>query len=215
MTHPKDRCQAYQTACFNCNRLGHFSSMCRSTSSSGATQNSRQFNRFCGRGRASEVEVLPRRQVNDATEISEAKSNDKSDLDIVRLMEAYGLSNNSPKTSLKQRVQIDDIITVGVQDIGFENIVNATTKEFTMPVPVLHRVPTEYNTCTEWEAVDKLELIPSYIGQQCIQMEANIPTDWNIDALMPKTIHLIEIDSVASDCFVHMLLSTMKFVILS
>ena len=30
-------------------------------------------------------------------------------------------------------------------------------------------------------------------------MEANIPTDWNIDALMPKTIHLIEIDSVASD----------------
>ena len=30
-------------------------------------------------------------------------------------------------------------------------------------------------------------------------MEANIPTDWNIDALMPKTIHLIEIDSVTSD----------------
>ena len=35
------------------------------------------------------------------TEISEAKSNDKSDLDIVRLMEAYGLSNNSPQTNLK------------------------------------------------------------------------------------------------------------------
>ena len=30
-------------------------------------------------------------------------------------------------------------------------------------------------------------------------MEANILTDWNIDALMPKTIHLIEIDSVTSD----------------
>ena len=32
-------------------------------------------------------------------------------------------------------------------------------------------------------------------------MEANILTDWNIDALLqePKTIHLIEIDSVASD----------------
>ena len=29
-------------------------------------------------------------------------------------------------------------------------------------------------------------------------MEANIPTDWNIDALMPKAIHLIEIDSIAS-----------------
>ena len=89
--------------------------------------------------------------MNEATEISEAKSNDKSDLDIVRLMEAYGLSNNSPQTSLKQRVQIDDIITVGVQDVEFENIVNATTKESTMPmpVPVLHRVPTEYDTCTE------------------------------------------------------------------
>ena len=32
-------------------------------------------------------------------------------------------------------------------------------------------------------------------------MEANIPTDWNIDALLqePKTIHLIGIDSVVSD----------------
>ena len=33
--------------------------------------------------------------MNEAAKISEAKSNDKSDLDIVRLMEAYGLSNKS------------------------------------------------------------------------------------------------------------------------
>ena len=72
-------------------------------------------------------------------------------------------------------------------------------REFTMPVPVLHGVSTEYDVCTEWDAVDELEPISSHIGQQCIQMEANIPTDWNIDALMPKTIHLIEIDSVTSD----------------
>ena len=68
-----------------------------------------------------------------------------------------------------------------------------------MPVPVLHGVPTEYDVCTEWDAVDKLEQISSHTGQQYIQMEANIPTDWNIDALMTKTIHLIEIDSVTSD----------------
>ena len=61
-------------------------------------------------------------------------------------------------------------------------------KEFTMHVPVLHGVPTEYNVCTEWDAVDELKPISSHIGQQCIQMEANIPTDWNIDTLMPKTI---------------------------
>ena len=116
-------------------------------------------------------------------------------------MEAYGLSNNSPRTSLKQRVRVDDIITVGIQDIGFENIVNSTTKEFTMSVPALHRVPTEYDTCTEWDAVDELEPISSSTGQQCIQMEANIPTDWNIDAFLqePKTIHLIEIDPITSD----------------
>ena len=49
-------------------------------------------------------------------------------------------------------------------------------KEFTMPmpVPVLHRVPTEYDICTELDAVEELEPISSYIGQQCIQMEANI-----------------------------------------
>ena len=72
-------------------------------------------------------------------------------------------------------------------------------KEFTMPV--LHGSPTEYEVCTEWDAVDELEPTSSYIGQQCIQMETNIPTDWNIDALLqePKTIHLIEIDSVASN----------------
>ena len=113
-------------------------------------------------------------------------------------MEAHGLSNNSRQTSLKQRVQVDDIKVI---DIGFGNIVNSTTKEFTMPIPVLHGAPTEYDTCTEWDAVDELEPITSYIGQQCIQMETNIPTDWNIDALLqePKTIHLIEIDSIASD----------------
>ena len=111
-------------------------------------------------------------------------------------MEACGFSNNSPQTSLKRRVQGDDIKVI---DVGFENIVNSTMKEFTMPVPVLHGVPTEYDVCTEWDAVDELEQISSHIGQQCIQMEANILTDWNIDALMTKTIHLIEIDSIASD----------------
>ena len=30
-------------------------------------------------------------------------------------------------------------------------------------------------------------------------MKANIPTDWNIYALLSKTIHLIEIDSITSD----------------
>ena len=106
-------------------------------------------------------------------------------------MEVYGLSNNSPQTSLKQRVQVDDIKVI---EFGFENIVNSTSGKFTMPVPVLHGVPTEYDVCTEWDAVDELELISSHIGQHCIQIEVNILTDWNIDALMPKTIHLIEID---------------------
>ena len=111
-------------------------------------------------------------------------------------MEAYRLSNNSPQTSLKQRVQVDDIKVI---DIGFEHIVNCMTKEFTMPV--LYGAPTEYKVCTEWDAVEELEPISSCIGQQCIQMEANIPTDWDIDAFLqePKTIHLIEIHSVASD----------------
>ena len=74
-------------------------------------------------------------------------------------------------------------------------------REFTIPVSVLHGVPTEYDVCTEWDAVDELEPVSSHIGQQCIQMEANVLTDWNIDALLqePKTIHLIEIDSMASD----------------
>ena len=72
-------------------------------------------------------------------------------------------------------------------------------KEFTMPV--LHGAPTEYEVHTEWDAVDELEPITSYIGQQYIKMEANILTDWNTDALLqePKTIHLIEIDSITSD----------------
>ena len=70
-------------------------------------------------------------------------------------------------------------------------------KEFTMPV--LHGAPIEYDVCTEWDAVEELEPISSHIGQQCIQVEANILTDWNIDALIPKTIHLIEIDSITSD----------------
>ena len=36
-------------------------------------------------------DLLPRKQINEATEVPEAKSNEKSDLDIVRLMEAHRL----------------------------------------------------------------------------------------------------------------------------
>ena len=68
-THSKDRCLAYRSTCFNCNRIGHFSSVCRSSSSS-STQNTRQFNRFHGKGRAPRGRgFTPRRQVNEATEI--------------------------------------------------------------------------------------------------------------------------------------------------
>ena len=89
------------------------------------------------------------------------------------------------------------------------------TKEFTMPV--LHGAPIESDVGTEWYTVEDLKPISSHIGHQCIQMEANIHTDWNIDALLqePKTIHLIEIDSVASDSvYTHVTLLTTKFAML-
>ena len=94
-------------------------------------------------------------------------------------------------------MQVDDI-TVNIY-VGFENIVSSTTKEFTMPV--LHGAPIESDISTEWYTVEDLKSISSHIGHQCIQMEANIPTDWNINALLqePKTIHLTEIDSITSD----------------
>ena len=171
--------------------------MCRSSSSS-STQNTRRFYRFCGRGRAPRGRgFTPRRQVNEATEVPEAKSNEKSDLDIVRLMEAYRLSNTSPQTSLKLRVQVDNI-SLGI-DIGFEHIVNSTPKELTMPA--LHGDPTEHDVCAEWYAVEELKPISSHIGQHYIQVETNILTDWNIDALLPvpRIVHLIEIYSVTSD----------------
>ena len=68
-------------------------------------------------------------------------------------------------------------------------------------MPVLHGAPIEYDVGTEWYTVENFEPISSQIGHQCIQMEANILTDWKIDALLQerKTIHLIEIDSIASD----------------
>ena len=48
-------------------------------SSSSSTQNTRQFNRFRGRGRALQGRgFTPRRQVNEATEVSETKT-DKSE----------------------------------------------------------------------------------------------------------------------------------------
>ena len=55
----------------------------------------------------------------------------------------------------------------------------------------------EHDVCTEWYTVEELEPISSHIGNHCIQMEANIPIDWNVDALLQTTkpIHLIEIDS--------------------
>ena len=59
-------------------------------------------------------------------------------------------------------------MTFGVRDIGSEHIVNSTTKAFTMPMPVLHGAPTEYDVCTEWCEIEELKPISSYIGHQCI-----------------------------------------------
>ena len=61
-------------------------------------------------------------------------------------------------------------------------------------MPVLHGAPIEQNVCTEWYTVKELKPISSHIGHHCIQMEANILTDWTIDALLqgPRIIHLIE-----------------------
>ena len=74
-------------------------------------------------------------------------------------------------------------------------------KELTMPMPVQHGAPTEYDVSTKWYTVNDLKPISSYIDHKCIQMEANILIDWNINALLqePKTIHHIEIDSIISD----------------
>ena len=89
-THLENQCLVYRVTCFKRNRIGHYATECRSSSSSSnSTQNTRQFTRFCGRGRTSHGRgFTPRRQINEATEVPEAKSNKKSDLDIVRLMEA-------------------------------------------------------------------------------------------------------------------------------
>ena len=50
MTHLKNQCPAYRATCFKCYGIGHYLSECRS-SSSNSIQNTRQFTRFCGRGR--------------------------------------------------------------------------------------------------------------------------------------------------------------------
>ena len=71
-------------------------------------------------------------------------------------------------------MQVDDI-TVGVTDIGFEHTVNSTTEKFTMPV--LHGARIEHDVSAEWYTVEDLKPISSHISHQCIQMEANIPTD--------------------------------------
>ena len=118
--------------CFKYNKVGHFASVCRSSS----TQNTWQFNNQRGRGRAPRGRgFTSRQQVNKETEMPESSvtTNDKSDLDVVRLMEAYGLVNTSPQTSLKKRVQIDNI------SISFEQTANSLYEEFT--VPVLHGAP--------------------------------------------------------------------------
>ena len=75
-------------------------------------------------------------------------------------------------------------------------------------MPVLCGAPIKYDVGTEWYTVEDLKPISSHIGHQYIQMEANTPTDWNTDALLPKTIHLIEINSIASDSvFTHVTLN--------
>ena len=56
-TSPCSNCRmkhAKNHTCFKCNKIGHFTSVCRSSSS---TQNTKQFTRFCGKAEHPEVEV--------------------------------------------------------------------------------------------------------------------------------------------------------------
>ena len=115
-THPKDRCSAYRVTCFKCNKVGI---MLLNVELTVPILLKIQGNLTGFMVEADHLGVEDSLQKGRSMkQLRFLQSNDKSHLDIVRLMEVYGLSNNSPQTSLKQRVQVDDIKVI---DIGFEN----------------------------------------------------------------------------------------------
>ena len=109
-----------------------------------------------------------------------------SDVDIVRLLQAYGTvpTEGSELKHRRKKVATDEISMI--QTLG---------DDFTFePKPlVLHGSPLECNIGVQWESSEDIMPINLYITNHTISMEVANPLDWSFD------VHFIKIDDVHRD----------------
>ena len=111
-----------------------------------------------------------------------------SDVDIVRLLQAYGMvpTEGSELKHRRKKVATDEITVIQTLAFGDDFIFE--------PIPlVLHGSPLECNIDVQWESSEDTVPINSYITNHTTSKEVANPLDWSFD------VHLIEINDIHTD----------------
>ena len=149
---------------------------------------------WCGQGRSTN-----RGRSHDARHnIHEAEAQDNSkpigdtinsDVDVVKLLQAYGMTNSDGSELRHRKVRQIDIDDISVQTSNFANDVRAIDLA-SKPV-VLHGSTLSDDVDVLWESTEDIQPIYGCTASCTIQMEVRSPSNWSID--------LIEVDDVQAD----------------
>ena len=190
--HQVGECPAASSVCFKCNKQGHFSKLCRSTTSTpSSNRNTRGSWHGRGRGNRSNRGHGSKHAAYEAEMSDTSKpivDATNSEIDVVKLLQAYGIvpTEGSELKHRTKKVATDEISMMPIQMLGD----NFTLKSKPL---VLRGSPVECNVDIQWKSCEDIVPIISYITTHAVPMEIANPLDWSFD------VHLIEIDDIHTD----------------
>ena len=189
---------ARSAVCFKCNKIGHFSNKCHSSTikQPSSTRSSTRYWHGCGRNTN-----RGRGRINDSrhnvheTEV-EARDTSKpiadttnSEVDVVKLLQAYGMVNSDRSGLRHRKVKQVDIDDISVQTSNFANDVHVI--DLASKPMVLHGSALLNDVNILWESTEDIQTIHVYTASHTVQMEVGMPLNCSID--------LIEVDDVQVD----------------
>ena len=183
---------------FKCNKQGHFSRLCWSTTISTPGSNRNTRGSWHGQGGGSN---RSNRGLGSKHAAYEAETSDtskpivdatNSKVDIVKLLQAYGMvptEGSELKHGRVKKVTTDEISVVPIQTLSDIHTIEPVPKPL-----LLQGSPLECSIDdVQWESCEDISPINSYIASHTVPMEIAGPLDWSFD------VHLIEIDDIHTD----------------
>ena len=184
--HQSHDCHAKSAVCFKCNKTGHFSNKCHSSTIKQPSSTRPSTGYWCGCGRSTN---RGRGHVNDTrcnVHEAEAETQDiskpiadttNSEVDVVKLLQAYGMVNSNSSGLRHRKVKQIDVDDISVQTSNFANDVHAIDLA-SKPV-VLHGSALSDDVDVLWESTEDIQPIHICTASHTVQMEVRMPLNWS------------------------------------